>query len=189
VIPIKDNMPTDRFPLVTVALMVAQLVVYVLAGHHAHGVGAIFVNPSILQLIGNLWFLWLFGNNVEDSMGPVRFLVFYLLGGLVAFGLLKTVGSGGAGAAAGAVSAVVAGYVLLYPRAQVLGVVVIPFLFTVIEIPMIVMAALWLALQVVFAAVGWSDYLGVVGGLVIGALAIRPLATRRKPTPPTAAAF
>ncbi len=188
-IPFKDNLPTDRLPWVTLGLIVANLVGYVVGGQHAHGLAAIFERASVVQLIGDMWFLWLFGASVEDSMGPVRFLAFYLVGGLAGYGVLAAAGAGAAGSAAGAVSAVVAGYVVLYPRGQVLGVVVIPFLFTVAEVPMIVLAVLWLAMQAVFAAVGWSDYLGVVAGLVLGAGAIRPLATRRKPTPPTAAAY
>jgi membrane associated rhomboid family serine protease len=215
-IPIKDNIPTDRFPLITVLLILANVVAYVLAVSHggslisgpdAHEMSrygltantptvktvftSMFLNGSIAQLAGNLLFLWLFGNNVEDSMGAVRFLGFYIAGGLVATALqlgldpdsiVPTVG------AAGAVAAVIGGYVMLYPRARVLTLVLIIFLFGVVEVPILVMLGVWLALQGVFGN-GAAVYIGQLGGIVFGILAVRLLATRRKATPPTAAAF
>jgi membrane associated rhomboid family serine protease len=204
VIPVKDNIPLDRFPSATVALILANVVVYLVAGHAApHGVtvgsgfGSIFVHSSILQLIGNVWFLWLFGTNVEDSMGPVRFLGFYLAGGLIALGVVLAVDPGASTptvGAAGAVAAVLAGYLLLYPRARVLALVVVIFFFGVFEIPTLVMLAAWIAMQAAFAAAGLIGdggfaYLSYVGGFVFGLAAIRLLATRRKPAPPTAAAY
>jgi membrane associated rhomboid family serine protease len=178
VIPIKDNIPTDRLPLITVGLIVANVAAYVLAGH-----------LSILQLIANVWFLWLFGNNVEDSTSPVRFLALYAAGGLVAVGLAVAVGSDRTAAGtAGAVSAVIGGYLLLNPRGRVLSVVVIPLLFTVIEVPVLAMAALWFLIQGAFAVAGEITFLASLGGLAVGLAAILPLSTRRKPTPPTATA-
>jgi membrane associated rhomboid family serine protease len=150
-----------------------------------------FLNGSIVQLAGNLLFLWLFGNNVEDAMGPIRFLAFYVAGGLVATAvqlgldpdsMIPVVG------AAGAVAAVIGGSVMLYPRARVLTLVLIIFLFGVVEVPALLMLGLWLVLQGVFGN-GVAAYLGQLGAIVAGALAIRLLATRRKATPPTAAAF
>ena len=231
-IPIKDNIPTDRFPLVTFCLILANVVVYVLAVAHGgslfsgpdahelvkygvspyqvtHPTGrtwetvftAMFMHASILHIAGNMLFLWIFGNNVEDSMGRVRFLAFYVVGGLVALALqvavephsvAPTVG------ASGAIAAVLGGYVVLYPRARVLTLVLIILFFTVIEIPAMVMLGLWFAMQAVFGAVGLTDptgggggvaYFAHVGGFVFGLLAIRALATRRKSVPPTAAAY
>ena len=215
-IPIKDNVPTDRFPVVTVALILANVIAYVLAVGHGgslisgpdahemsrHGLIAnaptvstvltsMFLNGSIVQLLGNMLFLWLLGNTVEDSMGPVRFLGFYVAGGLVATALqlaaaphaiVPTV------SAAGAVAAVTGGYVMLYPHARVLALVLIVFLFGVVEVPVLLMLGVWLAMQAAFGN-GVAAYLGHAGGLVVGALAIRLLVTRRKTTPPTAAAF
>jgi membrane associated rhomboid family serine protease len=204
VIPVKDNIPVDRFPFATVALIVANIVVYLVAGHAApRGVtggtvfSSMFVHSSIVQLIGNVWFLWLFGTNVEDSMGPVRFLGFYVAGGLIALGVVLAVDPGASTptvGAAGAVAAVLGGYVLLYPRARVLALVVIIFFFGVLEIPTLVMLAVWVAMQAAFAAAGLIGdggfaYVSYLGGFVFGLAAIRLLATRRKPTPPTAAAY
>jgi membrane associated rhomboid family serine protease len=231
-IPIKDNIPTDRFPLVTAALILANIVVYVVATRHGgslisgpdthelvkygvspysvtHPTGrtwgrvfsSMFTHASILHLAGNMLFLWIFGNNVEDSMGPVRFLLFYVAGGLAALALLVAVEPNSAAAtvgASGAIAAVLGGYVVLYPRARVLTLVLIILFFTVIELPVTVMLGLWFAMQAVFAAVGLTNpagggggvaYFAHVGGFAFGLLAIRALATRRKPTPPTAAAY
>ena len=203
-IPIKDNMPVDRFPFATVGLIVANIVVYIVAGPatpHAVTVGTVFssmfIHASIIQLIGNVWFLWLFGNNIEDSMGPLRFLAFYVAGGLVAFGVVLAIRPGLAAptvGAAGAVATVLGGYVLLYPRARVLALVVVLFFFGVLEIPTRVRLGVWVGMQVAFAAAGWIGggavaYLSYVGGFAFGLLTIRMLATRRKPIPPTAAAY
>jgi membrane associated rhomboid family serine protease len=231
-IPIKDNIPTDRFPLVTVALILANIVVYVLATGHGgslisgpdthelvkygvspysitHPTGrtwgtvftSMFMHASILHLAGNMLFLWIFGNNVEDSMGPVRFLLFYVAGGLAALALQVAVEPNSMAptvGASGAIAAVLGGYVVLYPRARVLTLVLIILFFTVIELPAMAMLGLWFAEQAVFGAVGLTDptgggggvaYFAHVGGFAFGLLAIRALATRRKPTPPTAAAY
>jgi membrane associated rhomboid family serine protease len=183
VIPIKDNMPTDRFPVITVGLIVANLVVYVVTGR-AHAWGS----ASILQVIGNVWFLWLFGNNVEDSLGRARFLGFCVLGGLAALAVQAISGTHYPVVAAGAVSAVIGGYLVLYPGGRVLSVSVIPFLFTIVEVPAPVLVVLWFVIQVVFAAVGWTAYFAYIAGFAFGVLAVRPLAIRRKATPPVRAA-
>ncbi|MGO9959966.1 MAG: rhomboid family intramembrane serine protease [Solirubrobacteraceae bacterium] len=226
-IPIKDNIPTDRFPLVTLALIAANVVVYVLACAHGgsliggpdthelarwgatphaltggHGYGTVFssmfVQASIVALLGNLLFLWLVGGNVEDAMGRLPFLAFYVVGGVLALALEVAVSPDSTTpivGAAGATAALLGGYLVLYPSARVLTLVLIPFLFTVIEVPIMVMLAVWIALQAAFAAAGLIAagapvaYLNYIGGLAFGALAVRRLATRRKPTPPTAAAY
>ena len=115
-----------------------------------------FMHASILHIAGNMLFLWIFGNNVEDSMGRVRFLAFYVVGGLAALALQVAVGAGGSESvaptvgASGAIAAVLGGYVVLYPRARVLTLVLIILFFTVIELPAMVMLGLWFAEQAVF---------------------------------------
>jgi membrane associated rhomboid family serine protease len=222
-IPIKDNIPVDRFPLVTVTLILANVVVYVVAALHggsliagpdahelarygvaAHDLGsgrlisAMFLHASIVQLAGNLMFLWIFGNNVEDSTGPLRFLALYLIGGVAAFALQAAVDSHLTVGGSGAVAAVLGGYLVLYPRARVLTLSLIPLFFTVVEIPVLAMLALWVLMQAAFGVAGLTDPLAgadaiacisYLGGLIVGLAAITPLATRRKPMPPTAAAY
>ncbi len=215
-IPFKDNILNDRPPVVTLALILANVVVYALvAGHggslisgpdahelarygatpHAFAVKtaftSLFVNRSIVQLVGNMVFLWIFGNTVEDAMGPVRFLAFYLAGGLAAIGLLVAFDHGSAmptAGPAGAIATVIGGYALIYPGARVLWLVLIPFFFGVVEVPTLVMVGLWLAMQAAFGN-GVATYLVHLATLALGVMAVRPLAARRKPTPPTAAAY
>jgi membrane associated rhomboid family serine protease len=259
VIPIKDNIPTDRFPLVTLVLILANVVVYLLAVSHGGslisgpdvhevvkygaipyalthpgkhcGLAAIqglvnaqtiacqgqqgvvgaptgvlptwetiftgmFMHASILHIGGNMLFLWIFGNNVEDSMGRLRYLAFYLVGGIAALALQVAVGPNSTAptvGASGAIAAVLGGYIVLYPRARVLTLVFIILFFTVIELPAFLMLGIWFAEQAVFGATGLTNptgggggvaYFAHVGGFAFGALAIRLLATRHKPVPP-----
>lgn len=130
-------------------------------------------------------------------MGPVRFVALYIAGGLIAQGVVLAFDPGLSQlpvGAAGAVAAVIGGYLLLYPRTRVLALVVIPFFFGVLEIPPLVMLAAWVAMQAVFAATGLigggtAAYLCYLGGFAFGLVSIRGLVTRRKPVPPTAAAY
>ena len=260
-IPIKDNIPTDRFPVVTFLLIVANFVVYFLAIRHGGSIvggpdtqevlkfGAIpdaltnygahcaevarqtpsgpqslgvvcntallsanhipaenplppwqtiftsmFMHASILHIGGNMLFLWIFGNNVEDSMGPVRYLAFYVAGGVAALALQVAIAPHSTAptiGASGAIAAVLGGYIVLFPRARVLTLVIIIIFFTVIELPTWVMLGIWFAEQAVFAAVGLTNptgagggvaYFAHVGGFAFGALTIRLLATKRKQT-------
>src|SRR4051794_20101106 len=118
---------------------------------------SMFMHGSILHMAGNMLFLWIYGNNVEDSMGRSMFLLFYLLGGVAALGAQTLVGPDAAVptvGASGAVSAVLGGYILLYPRARVLTVVFIIFFFTLIELPALLVIGIWFLQQ---AAFGYFD--------------------------------
>jgi membrane associated rhomboid family serine protease len=265
VIPIKDNIPTDRFPFVTVALIVINVIAYVLAIRHGgsffggpdsqevvkYGVipysvthsGAhcaefaqqtlsgfqsagvfcngqtfppasvqvtapsslptwetvftsMFMHGSFLHIAGNMLFLWIFGNNVEDSMGPIKYICFYLIGGIAALALQVAVAPNSTAptiGASGAIAAVLGGYIVLYPRARVLTFIFIIFFVTVFELPAIVMLGIWFAEQAAFGAAGLTNptgggggvaYFAHVGGFVFGAAAIRLLATNIKQVPP-----
>jgi membrane associated rhomboid family serine protease len=111
---------------------------------------SMFLHAGLLHLGGNMLFLWVFGNNIEDSMGRGRFLLFYLLAGIAAVygqalldveSTLPTIG------ASGAVAGVLGAYALLHPRARVLTIVFIVFFFTFVEIPALALLAIWFALQ------------------------------------------
>jgi membrane associated rhomboid family serine protease len=152
---------------------------------------AMFTHAGLLHLGGNMLFLWIFGNNVEDSMGSVKFILFYLLGGLAALALQVAIDPSSTAptlGASGAIAAVLGGYIILYPRARVLTVVFIILFFTLIEVPALVVLAIWFAQQVVFGAIGLTDptgggggvaYFAHIGGFVFGLLAIRLFAHRR----------
>jgi membrane associated rhomboid family serine protease len=247
VIPIKDNIPTDRFPFVTVGLIITNFVVYLLTIRHGgsfisgpdnyevfrygaipkalthcfsgdlvirgqgiacvHGAAvggmptwetifsAMFMHASIIHIGGNMLFLWIFGNNVEDAMGPVKYFLFYIAGGLAALALQVAVGPNSAVptlGASGAIAAVLAAYIVLYPRARVLTLVIIIFFVTVIELPAWIMLGIWFVQQAVFGAVGLTTpagggggvaYFAHIGGFVFGLLTVRLLATKRKRVP------
>jgi membrane associated rhomboid family serine protease len=135
-------------------------------------------------------FLWIFGNNVEDSMGPVRFVVFYLLAGLAADAaqiLMNTSSEVPSIGASGAVAGVLGGYLLLFPQARVVTVVFIIFFFTILELPAILFLGIWILQQAVFAYfdLGGSNQGGVayfahIGGFVFGLAAIRLFASERR---------
>jgi len=156
-------------------------------------VTSMFMHGSLLHIAGNMLFLFIFGNNVEDAMGRVRFLAFYLLGGLAALALQILVDPGATAptvGASGAIAAVLGGYILLYPRAKVLSVVFIVFFFTVIELPALVVLGLWFAEQAVLGASGLANagangggvaYFAHVGGFVFGLALIKVFVRRNEP--------
>ena len=161
---------------------------------------SMFMHGGILHLAGNMLFLWIFGNNIEDSMGRPRFILFYLLAGLVAVyaqSLLDTTAMVPTIGASGAVAGVLGGYLLLHPQARVLTLVFIIFFVTLIEVPAYVMLGIWFLLQFL-PAVGQTAipdlagdpgvaYFAHVGGFVFGLAAIRLFANRyrrRDPEPP-----
>jgi membrane associated rhomboid family serine protease len=245
-LPIKDDIPTRRFPVLTVAIIVICCVVYFLFEHGLWELGttgnervleygaipyeithpgkacaeaagqivcegqpgvtgtapnqaawwitiftAMFMHGSLLHLGGNMLFLWIFGNNIEDSMSPVRFVAFYLLGGLVAIGAQVLVDPSAAVptvGASGAIAAVLGGYALLYPRARVITVVFIIIFFTIIELPAMLVLGLWILIQVWLGASdlgsqtigggGGVAYFAHIGGFLFGLIAIRLFADR-----------
>jgi membrane associated rhomboid family serine protease len=212
VFPLKDNLGSERLPLVTLLLIAANVVVWFLVqgGGIGHGpsdgqtidagdwldlAGSIFLNGGLLQLLANMLFLWIFGSTVEDSMARWRYLLFYLAGGLVAVTLQAALASGEAVptlGSSGALAAVVGGYLLLYARARVLSVVVVPLLFTVVAVPVAALVALWVAEQALVGATslghvagesGAVTWLAQVGSFLFGLLAIRLFADRRKQVP------
>jgi rhomboid family protein len=180
VIPIRDNVPTRTFPVVTLSLIAINSAVWLfyqepnlgrsvheLAFHPCEVNGScgqidkgwpltaltsMFMHASWLHILGNMLFLWIFGNNVEDALGRVRFLVFYLLGGFAATALQTwvTFHWGGPGAsmvpnlgASGAISAVLGAYILLLPTASVLTIV----FFVFVRVPAVLFLGLWILFQ------------------------------------------
>jgi membrane associated rhomboid family serine protease len=145
-----------------------------------HLITSMFLHGSWMHLLGNMWFLWLFGNNVEDSMGRLRFVVFYLICGLAA-ALGQVITSPNSAipmvGASGAISGVMGGYLVLYPRVRVFTLVTLGFFFTSIALPAWVMLGYWFLIQFVsgFASFGgdkggvafWAHIGGFVAGVVL----------------------
>ncbi len=141
---------------------------------------SMFMHGGWLHLIGNMWFLWIFGNNVEDAMGHVRFALFYLLCGLGATALQLALTQDAAipmVGASGAIGGVMGAYVLLYPRVQVHLLIVFGFFVTTVAVPAILMLGYWFLLQLFggFASVagqGGVAFWAHVGGFVAGVVLI-----------------
>ncbi len=138
---------------------------------------AMFMHGGILHLLGNMLYLWIFGNNVEDAMGHVRFILFYVLTGILASAThiilmpnatLPMVG------ASGAISGVLGAYFILYPRAQVHTLVFLFFFITVIQVPAMVILGFWFVFQLlsVFSKsnVAWFAH---IGGFLSGMFLVR----------------
>ncbi|MBA3331700.1 MAG: rhomboid family intramembrane serine protease [Actinobacteria bacterium] len=227
-LPLRDNAPTRHFPVVTLALIVANALVWLLyqvpdlegsvkeLAYHPCEVSdscpvvgkdwpltlltSMFMHGDWLHIGGNMLFLWIFGNNVEDAMGRVRYLTFYLLGGVAATALqtvitLQTASDQAAQipnlGASGAISAVLGAYFVLLPRARVLTAFFIVVIFFLREIP----AFFFLGFYFVFQAYeanfqlqrppeeGGVAVFAHVGGIVFGLVAVK-LFQSRKPLSP-----
>ena len=216
--PLRDNVPTRTKPVVTTALIAINVAVWLfyqlpdldksvnqLAFHPCEvndscrqvgedwwltSLTSMFMHGSWLHLGGNMLFLWIFGNNVEDRMGRVKFIAFYLLGGFAATALQTWVtfnwGSSGDTlipnlGASGAISAVLGAYTLLYPTA---GVLTIVFYFLV-EVPAFLFLGVWIFFQLWQGgfsllhpeAGGGVAFFAHIGGFVFGLVTVYLFAT------------
>ena len=146
----------------------------------SHLVTSMFLHGSWMHLIGNMWFLWLFGNNVEDSMGRFRFVVFYLVAGLTA-ALIQVITNPASPipmvGASGAISGVMGGYLVLFPTVRVFCLLILGFFVTSVALPAWMMLIYWFLIQFVggLAAFGgdvggvafWAHVGGFVAGLIL----------------------
>jgi membrane associated rhomboid family serine protease len=228
VLPLKDNVPTRSFPLITALLIAANAAVWIfyqlpdLQGSvlelayqpcdvtntcppgtatgedwEVTAVTAMFMHGGWLHLLGNMLFLWIFGNNVEDAMGKVRFLVFYFLAGFAATALQTIVTLSTASGvdtavpnlgASGAVSGVLGAYLVLLPTARVLTIVV----FFLIEVPAFLFLGFWFLFQLWSGGVavthpeaeGGVAFFAHVGGFAFGMVTVRLFAAGGRPLRP-----
>jgi membrane associated rhomboid family serine protease len=144
---------------------------------------SMFLHGSWMHLLGNMWFLWLFGNNVEDSMTRPRFVAFYLLCGIAAAAMQVAVEPNSTVpmvGASGAISGVMGAYLVLYPRVQVYTFVPLGFIMTSVALPAWVMLIYWMGLQILggFTRIGAGQEGGVafwahVGGFVAGVVLVK----------------
>jgi membrane associated rhomboid family serine protease len=152
-------------------------------------VSSMFLHGGWFHLIGNMMFLWVFGNNIEDSMGHVKFVLFYLISGIAAALAQMTVNPDSTipmVGASGAVSGVLGGYILLYPHARVYTLLFLGFFVTTIQLKAWVMLGYWIALQVLGglpALAGANRGGGVaffahIGGFVAGLVFVKLFETR-----------
>jgi membrane associated rhomboid family serine protease len=150
------------------------------SGHWSTLITHMFLHGGWMHLIGNMWFLWIFGNNVEDSMGHGRFIAFYLLCGLAAAGLQILSNPGSPVpmvGASGAIGGVMGAYVMLYPRVNVQMLVWFGFYVTTIAVPAIWMLGYWFLVQMLgglgsVGADGGVAFWAHIGGFIAGAVLI-----------------
>jgi membrane associated rhomboid family serine protease len=243
--PYKDENPTERPAVVTIAIIVANVLVWVLVQgmgasepqlarsvcdlglipgeilraakpgsgveltpgmfclvdpqpNYWTAVTSMFAHGSWFHLIGNMVFLWVFGNNIEDAVGHGKFTVFYVLCGLAAAAAQAALSPGSLVpmvGASGAISGVLGAYLLLYPRVRVHTLIILPIYITTVALPAYVMLGYWALLQLVGGLGSLSElekggvaFFAHVGGFVAGLVMIRLFVSedvlRRRPTPP-----
>lgn len=132
---------------------------------------SMFMHGGWMHLIGNMLYLWIFGNNVEDSMGHARFIIFYILCGIAAFlaqSLPETQSAIPMVGASGAISGVLGAYLLLYPHARVLVAIPIGFIIHTTRLPAGWVLAFWFVLQIVSSLLAGDQQGGVAFGAHIG---------------------
>jgi membrane associated rhomboid family serine protease len=173
-------------------------------GPGAFGLGALglltsmFLHGGLLHLAGNMLFLWIFGDNVEDALGHGRYLVFYLGSGALAAllqGLLATTSLVPMVGASGAIAGVLGAYFVLYPHARVVTLVPLFFLFPLVEVPAFLFLLVWFLLQfwegsaslldAGRAGAGGVAWWAHVGGFAAGIALLLLLKPRRRPAPRT----
>ncbi|MGB8657159.1 MAG: rhomboid family intramembrane serine protease [Candidatus Zixiibacteriota bacterium] len=209
-IPLKDDIPSYRPPVVTVALILVNSLTYFYlrswgAGFEdalvkwgtipyevAHGVEltpqaafpiplslltAMFLHGSFLHLAGNMLFLWIFGDNVEDRLGHVRFFFFYILSGLAA-SLLYVLSSPNSQVpmvgASGAIAGVLGAYIITFPRARIQTLIFFGFFVRVVAVPALLFLGIWFLFQLLYAlpsiraTTGGVAFFAHVGGFLAG---------------------
>ena len=220
-IPLRDDNPRRTVPVVNVTLIIVNVLVFLwemsqgprlerelfrvafiparfwMPGHFVAEMIRIFVSMflhgGLLHLGGNMLYLWIFGDNIEDRLGHARYLLFYLACGFVAtmsHALVNPSSAVPAIGASGAIAGVLGAYLILFPHARVLTVIPIIVFITVREIPAIIVLGLWFVLQLFtgVGSIGAADeaaggvaYFAHIGGFVAGMLLVMVLGGRRRP--------
>lgn len=201
-IPLKDDIPSQKRPIVTVTLIAVNVLVFIyqlslgremntfiyffgmiprdiLLGHNLYTLfSSMFIHGGFWHILGNMLYLWIFGDNVEDAFGHIGFLIMYLISGLAgsAIHILTSLGSKiPTIGASGAISGVLGAYFILYPRAQVLALVPVFFFIRFMALPAFLFLGFWFILQLLYGAGSLGVGTGVawfahIGGFVAGAL-------------------
>ncbi len=142
---------------------------------------SMFLHGGLLHLLGNMLYLWIFGNNIEDSLGHGRFLYFYLLSGLFAalaqylYDPMSNVPMIGA---SGAVSGVLGAYLVLYPTARVITLVFIFIFIKIIELPALIFLTFWFFMQFLYSNIEGVAWYAHIGGFLFGLVVAKPFAKR-----------
>ena len=214
-IPLRDIIPSRTTPVVTIAIIAINAVAWVYeimmpepvlhdflreygvvpaALRESTFLTSMFLHGSWSHVIGNMWYLWIFGDNVEDRMGHGRFIAFYLLCGIgAALGhvwaeptsFLPTIG------ASGAIAGVMGAYFVLYPRSRVLTLIPLIIFWDIIELPAILLLGFWFLMQLFSAGAiavtantagsGGVAFVAHIAGFVLGMLGVFAFRKRQPP--------
>jgi membrane associated rhomboid family serine protease len=206
--PIRDTQPSYSKPVVTVVLIVVNILVFLYQFsldsfsqnafmyryalipdrfHFSNVVTSMFLHGGWMHVLGNMWFLWIFGDNIEDILGHVKYLVFYLMCGIAAaltqvffnpFSRVPMVG------ASGAIAGVMGAYMIKFPHSRIRTLIFLFIFFTMVDVPAWIMLIYWFGLQFVGGfeslasaqvAQGGTAFFAHVGGFVAGILFINLL--------------
>jgi membrane associated rhomboid family serine protease len=219
-IPFKDNNPTYSVPYVTVGIIISNIIIFLLEIISPPGMGktvyaygavpqyiltfeklqpihpaltvftAMFMHGGFFHLGGNMLYLWIFGNNIEDKLGHLRFIIFYIFCGIIAayshaiivpHSLTPMIG------ASGAISGILGAYLLLFPRAGVYSLIFFGFFVQIVKIPALIVIGFWAIVQFINGMVstglvkqGGVAWFAHIGGFLIGLLTIKLWLPRRK---------
>jgi membrane associated rhomboid family serine protease len=214
-IPLKDINPSRSFPIVNLTIILICSVIWLYEvsleeyefNYFVYNFGLVpvevfskpyqlfthmFLHGSWLHIIGNMWFLWVFGDNVEDRLGKFKYLLFYVLSGLGA-AVIQSLVSFLTGAvhvpmvgASGAISGVLGAYLYLFPHARILALVPVFFFLTFMELPAVFFIGMWVFVQIInglitlpFAGMGGVAWFAHIGGFFVGYKLVRVFYRRR----------
>ena len=217
--PYKDDNPTNIFPFVTIGIIVLNVIVFLFqlmadvdGKRIVYAYGAIprnivtfesaqpihpvltiftsmFMHGGFFHIFGNMLYLWIFGNNIEDRLGHFRFILFYLFCGVIA-ALSHTLSAPGSGVpmigASGAISGVLGAYILLYPMARIHTLIFLGFFVQSVQIPALIVIGFWAIIQVVNGLIsqgmpgqGGIAWFAHAGGFLAGLITIKLWQPRR----------
>ncbi|HEK85402.1 MAG: rhomboid family intramembrane serine protease [Candidatus Saccharicenans sp.] len=205
-IPLKDENPTVRFPLITIILIAVNCLVFayqiispkgleyfvlkygVIPYEITHGpleattgprifwplslLTGMFLHGSLFHLLGNMLYLWIFGNNIEDFLGPIKYIFFYFSCGIAA-SIVQVAFYPGSRVpmigASGAIAGILGGYIILYPSARVKTLIFLIFYITIVYVPAWLILGLWFVLQLTNAGLGGGvAWFAHIGGFLTG---------------------
>jgi membrane associated rhomboid family serine protease len=217
-IPLRDNIATRTFPIITVSIIFVNILIFLwmrftLTGIEGQTVykyyglvpkefmtalharwdlapynvmtifSSMFLHGGFFHLGGNMLYLWIFGNNIEDAMGHGRFIAFYILAGIVAalaqllYDPASNIPMVGA---SGAVSGILGAYLVLYPYARIKTLLFIIIFIKIVELPAIVLLTIWFFMQVLYSQLEGVAWYAHIGGFVFGLVVIK-LFSRKLP--------
>ena len=214
--PLRDTQPSYSKPLVTILIIVVNILIFLFEFsldpytrnafimhyglvpdrfHFSNIFTSMFLHAGWLHVLGNMWFLWIFGDNVEDTLGHEKYLIFYLLCGIAA-ALTQTAFSpdsrGPMVGASGAIAGVMGAYMVKFPRARILCLLFIFFFITTFDVAAWVMLLYWFALQFFggfdsiaasqYSQGGGTAFFAHVGGFIAGIVLIKVMGTRQRYT-------